>query len=510
MSVDTDSAVRYGDWAKDRQGWLFGLSGPAAVTVLVAGLPALLAMGAHRWLFVLGWLPVWAIVSVGVCVPVRGRPAARWVLDATYRAVGTVAGWSSWQSRAVAGDLAEPAQADLPGVLAGIRTHDGPPFGPLLHRPALVQDSIARSWAAVARISHPGIGLAEQWTRQRMASGLSELLEGAASGELVSVVAVQIRTVPDDGAERAAWQARHVRRTAPKLALQVTEELGGAVVQAGVRHEAFVTVVVPEARIARQAKEAGGGVDGRARVLHAVMRELEVRLLGAVGCQSVTWLDTPALATAIRTGFAPGDRAALVEAALAAADDPNLAGELPMAAAGPTSAPAPDARHYVHDAWSTATCTVLLPDQGAIMGALAPVFAPTAAGERRSVTLFLGPVSRAKADKMVGRDSMSAGTAAEMRARMGFRSRAVHRRDEQRVLSADHRLAAGKALVRVAVAAAVTVPSDWPVSDFGRRLESSIRGAGFVPLRLDLAQDTGFAAACIPLGIGLPRRRDTR
>jgi hypothetical protein len=31
-----------------------------------------------------------------------------------------------------------------------------------------------------------------------------------------------------------------------------------------------------------------------------------------------------------------------------------------------------------------------------------------------------------------------------------------------------------------------------------------------VPLRLDLAQDSGFAAATIPLGIGLPDRRGRR
>ena len=48
---------------------------------------------------------------------------------------------------------------------------------------------------------------------------------------------------------------------------------------AGVRHEACVTVVVPERQIARAAKEAGGGVDGRARVLYGVMAEIEARLV---------------------------------------------------------------------------------------------------------------------------------------------------------------------------------------------------------------------------------------
>jgi len=271
-----------------------------------------------------------------------------------------------------------------------------------------------------------------------------------------------------------------------------------------------VTVVVPESRIARQAKQAGGGVDGRARVLYQVMGEVEARLAGGVGCSSVQWLGTAELAAAIRTGFAPGERAGLIEAQLAAQADPSIAGRLPVAAAGPSSAPSPERRHYTHDAWSTATCTLLLPEQGALMGALAPVFTPSVAGERRSVTVFFEPVSRDKADRMVGRDSMSAGTAAEMRNRLGFQTRAAHRRDAARVQDADVRLASGRSLVRAAVAAAVTVPSTWSISDHASRLESSVRGAGFVPLRLDLAQDSGFAAACVPLGIGLPRRRATR
>jgi len=507
---DAQQAVRYGNWSPDRQGWLFGLSGGALAAVVIGGLPTLLALGEHAWVFAFLWAGGWGVLAVGVCVPIAGRSAARWAADAVLHTVGAGAGWSCWQSRAAAGQVDDLAEADLPGVLAGITAHDGPPFGVLLARPAIVQDSSAQSWAAVARISHPGIGLAEAGTRNRMAAGLSELLEGAASAELISVVAVQIRTVPDDGAERAAWQARHVRPDAPALARQVNAELSAAMMQAGVRHETFVTVVVPESRIARQAKQAGGGVDGRARVLYQVMGEVEARLAGAMGCSSVQWLGTAELAAAIRTGFAPGDRAGLIEAQLAAQADPSIAGRLPVAAAGPSSAPSPERRHYTHDAWSTATCTLLLPEQGALMGALAPVFTPSVAGERRSVTVFFEPVSRDKADRMVGRDSMSAGTAAEMRRRLGFQTRAAQRRDAGRVQDADVRLASGRSLVRAAVAAAVTVPSTWSISEHASRLESSVRGAGFVPLRLDLAQDSGFAAACVPLGIGLPRRRATR
>src|SRR3712207_7394423 len=62
--------------------------------------------------------------------------------------------------------------------------------------------------------------------------------------------------------------------------------------------------------------------------------EVEARLVGPVGCTSVTWLDSPGLAAAIRSGFAPGDRAKLAAAELAADSDPRVAAALPMAAAG--------------------------------------------------------------------------------------------------------------------------------------------------------------------------------
>jgi hypothetical protein len=499
--------IRYGSWSKDKPGWLGGLSAEAWIAVGVAGLPMLLAAGAQRWSFALGWAPVWAVMAVLVAVPVRGRSTFRWCLDWSHRSVGAAMGWTDWQSHAAAGTASELDEADLPGVLSGIRTHDGPPFGPLLARPVVVADHRERSWAVVARISHAGIGLSEATARAWMSTGLAELLESAATTELVSVVALQIRTLPDDGAERRAWQQAHLRRDAPPLAREATAEVAAMMTQAGVRHEAFVTVVVPERRIARQAKEAGGGVDGRARVLYGVMSEIEARLAGPVGCTSVTWLDSAGLAAAIRTGFAPGDRAALAAAELAVSGDPRIAAALPMAAAGPTAAPPPERRHYAHDAWHSATCTVLLPDKGAVMGALAPVLTPTTAGERRCATVFFEPISSTKADRLVGKESMSSELATEIRRRGGFKVRAAHRRDAARVEGQDVRLAHGNALVRVALVVSVTVPGTWSITDYGRRLEGSVTGSGFKPLRLDLAQDSAFAAACIPLGIGLPRRR---
>jgi hypothetical protein len=393
-------------------------------------------------------------------------------------------------------------------VLAAVRMHDGPPYGHTMVRPAIVRNTSERTWAAVARIVHPGIGLAEVEERARMGAGLAELHEIAARTELIELIAIQVRTVPDDGAERAGWEKRH-RRAAPDLARQINDQLSATLTPAAVRSEAFVTVVVSEERISRSAKESGGGVDGRARVLYGAMSEIETRLKGAVGCSAVTWLDSPALAAVIRTGFAPGDRAALVAAGLAAQDDLHVATGVPMAAAGPSVAHT-EVRHYNHDAWTSVTDTILLPDQGAILGALAPVFVPSAPGERRAVTVFYPVMSQQHADKLVGREEMSAIVGSELRRKSGRLERARQRRANQRVAEMDSKLAKGRALVCPCAAASITVPNHWPIPEYGRRLDASIRVAGFIPQRLDLAQDAGFAAAAIPLGIGLPRRRGRR
>ena len=81
--------------------------------------------------------------------------------------------------------------------------------------------------------------------------------------------------------------------------------------------------------------------------------------------------------------------------------------------------------------------------------------------------------------------------------------------------AADSRRASG-ARRRVAVAAghglsgndapSVTVPADWNLEDHAAKLENDASGR-FRLLRLELAQDSAFVAAAVPVGIGLPRLR---
>ena len=63
-------------------------------------------------------------------------------------------------------------------------------------------------------------------------------------------------------------------------------------------------------------------------------------------------------------------------------------------------------------------------------------------------------------------------------------------------------------MIRPYAIATVTVPKTLRVAEYGRRLDSSIRRAGFASMRLDLVQDAAFCASSIPLGVSLTRSRE--
>ena len=123
------------------------------------------------------------------------------------------------------------------------------------------------------------------------------------------------------------------------------------------------------------------------------------------------------------------------------------------------------------------------------------------------MSVFYEALPKHKADKKIGKDALKKEVAYELRERGGFRTRASHRRDRRQAAERDENFAGGSALVRCTAVASVTVPRSWPISQYSRDLSSALTRSGFRPFPLDLAEDSGFVAACIPLGIGLPRQR---
>ena len=259
-------------------------------------------------------------------------------------AVGGLCRWTRFRSHAAGGQVEELTEVDLPGSLSGVEIHEGPPTGLAGARVAIIQNHAARTWAATAAIVHPGTGMRDAHERARMGRGLADLLDQASRTELVDEILFLVRTVPEDGAERDQWIARHRRGDGPGQVRVINDELQHVLTGASVRTEAFVTIVVPETRLGKAAKESGRGVEGRAQVLYALMAEIEAQLKGGMGATSVSWLTSPALAVACRTGFAPGDRAGIIDALTAKTSDqrrstPTSRGRWPARPA-PTRPPA--------------------------------------------------------------------------------------------------------------------------------------------------------------------------
>ena len=507
MTTSSDTPRLFGGWTRERFGPFLGLSGRQAAIVALAVVPLLATMAQSRWLLLAQLTPVSAVVLALTVIPVRRRPAYRWLVDAIWFGVGRATHWSFFRAAVATYGPVALDEPDLPGAIADLAFHDGPPFGPFQRRIAVVAEPHHGMWTATARVSHPGLGTTSAAEQNRLATALGELLGSAALTRQIARVVVYVRTVPSDGAARAAWVDDHRGGNVPPVIEEVGRILEASMTTASVRHELFVTVSVDEVRVRRQATEAGRGVTGRARVLYRNLETVE-RSLRDVGATDVEWLTTEQLAEAVRTGYNPGDLAAFEHARQASARRPDTATGVPLAAAGPTLAPVPSARRYVHDASTTVAYALLLPEQSTAVGALGRLLAPSEAGERRCFALHYEPLDADRARRKVETASWAMEIADEAKQSRGFRVDRRHRRRVAETATHEDQLAAGHTLVRVAAAAAVTVPSDWAVEDYAARFEADGRACGYVPLRADLAQDSAFVAAVLPLGVGLPKRGD--
>lgn len=270
------------------------------------------------------------------------------------------------------------------------------------------------------------------------------------------------------------------------------------------RTEAFVTVVVPESRIARRARNVGGGVEGRGRVLALLMAEVEAQLRGGMGFSEVAWLTSPELAVAVRTGFAPADRASIVTAQAEQATDPAVNASVPWSQAGPSGADTLR-RCYTHDVWSSASVGLGLPPRGVLMGALAPVLTPTQPHERRTLVVAYPIKTPQAAERETGTGEWVADMGEGLRESAKMKTRARERTNTNRRRALDAKLAAGNSLTTPYAVCTVTVPNSYPIADFTHQLQASVRRAGFAHQILDLAQDVAFAASSLPLGISLSR-----
>ncbi|HWM58491.1 MAG TPA: SCO6880 family protein [Pseudonocardia sp.] len=487
---------------RERAGWVLGITPVQAAVLLVLAVPVLLSMSSGRWSQALLLLLTDGVAAALVVVPVRGRSALRWLGDLLLFWLGVFMRWSVWQSRAAAGVTGRRDEPDLPGVLTRLRFPDGPPLRDQ-GRVCLIHDTVEGRWGATARLTHSGVGMLSDSECERLAERLGTLLVAIGHREVVDRVSLLVRTVPDDGTEYDVWRAAHEDPRAPALAGAATDELDHVIGSVSVRTELFVTVSGTEAVLRRPAQAAGGGIAGRAYALYRVLDGVDDQLK-SLGVRTVSWLTSPALAEAIRTGFNPAAAAGFTSHHLtrATGTDPGLS----MSEAGPTLVPHPAARSYTHDGFASVAYSVLPPESGTVFGSLGPLLAVRAAGERRTVAIHYEVLSRRAANRAVRTNRFRQNVVSDYKAQKGFSSTAADSRRAGGAKAQEVAIAAGHSMVRYTIASAITVPADWNLEDHAAKLENDASGR-FRLLRLELAQDSGFVAAAVPVGIGLPRLR---
>ena len=147
-----------------------------------------------------------------------------------------------------------------------------------------------------------------------------------------------------------------------------------------------------------------------------------------------------------------------------------------------------------------------MPEAGTTFGSLAGLLAVRAPGERRSLAIHYETLSPRQSRRAVRSTRFRTGVLRDWKRSKGFNTSAADTRDAGGARAQEQAVAAGHAVVRFAVATAVTVPDSWNVEDYASRFENDISGR-FQLLRMELAQDSAFVAAVLPVGIGLPSYR---
>ena len=515
----------YRDYQRDRVGWFFGLTGLQLGLLTAGSLPVLWAAHAGWWSYAFAALVGWVVLLVLVVVPVRGRSAVGWATASLAHGTAHLLGFTHWSSRLADGRPGAAERPDLPPPLDPIRVHRHDP-STSVGAVAVVENPTTRTWTVVAELRGGGLEWLGAEERDQRGAGLAALLDTACQTELVSEVQILVRAHPETGADREHWLAEHREHDADPagglagLSRAVHDDLRQHLTPAAVRRDTFLILVVPDARLRRRAHHErhhrghADSSDARVQLLNAAATEVGQQARAYLGVDDVRWLDPSSLAEACRAGFHLDTPTVLADARAARrADALGVEIGVPWAVAGPARAEAKP-RAYVHDGWQSASVSVLLPPRGAIVGALAPVLSGEAVGERRCLLVAFPVMTATVADRVTASREWAADLGDGLRTRAGVRARAKARADQTTARGVDAKLVAGAALCRPYAIATTTIPTDnsaadTSMADATRRLEASVRRAGYAAQRLDLAHDTAFAAGCLPLGHTLTRTGGT-
>jgi hypothetical protein len=501
MSQERGSATSrtYGGWQQEKVAFIFGLSGRRATMLGTAILAAILPVAAVRIRDGLILWPAAAILSAVALIRIGGRTADEWLAAAASFELLAFRNQNKYVS-------APPASLELPGILAPVTILSVPSGGG--RELAVAHHRYDRTYTVVAKVGFAGIGLVDSARRDQRVAGWGGLLAGLCTeGQPITRVQALQRIVPESGAALRRWHADHLAGDAPEAAKAITTGLLAATGRVTARRESYLAFTMDARRASAAVKAAGGGESGAVTVLLRHLRSL-TGAIGGAELEIEDWLGPRDLAEVIRTAYDPHAQAQL-DANRAEARSSNAQPGLPPgvtpALAGPVYAEARPGV-YLHDGAASASYWVHEWPRGQVYcTALASLLAE--GSHRRSFGLIIEPLGPRQAEREVMRERTARHVAIRMRQRTGQIVPEHEQAAAAKARSQDAERAAGHGLARFTAYVTVTTAGADRIEDACAALEADAAAARVELRRMWFAQDTGFAAGALPLGLGLPKRR---
>ncbi|MET8623491.1 SCO6880 family protein [Kitasatospora sp. NPDC004669] len=507
MSLSHSEPDTYSGWQREKSGFIGELSGVGFALMAAASVVALVPVYAHSWSSALVALPLAGVLLLLAYGRVMGLAAEEWVLLAVRHQLAVATKRNLFYSGVFAPADKEGNQPmDLPGVLARLRILNAPDGqGGTL---GVVHNPIDNTYTLIARVTFPGLALVDTDRQNARVRQWAAFLRGQCK-EDGAVVRIQVhqRSLPDDGEALRSWTVRHTAQDAPQAAVQALGELMVSAGPAATIRETYLSVTLSSTRARLAVRGAGGGQVGAAAVL---VREFHAMhgSLSSAGLQVVELLDPRRVAATIRTAYDP-EAQQMLAARGAAAEDASYKGTLPgvdPALAGPAAAEYTWGLYRHDGAWTVTYQVRNFPQSEVYATFLQPLLRPRT-NARRSMSLVYEPIGPARARKELSKEKTKRQAARSLRAKTGRSESEDERRESEIARAQDIARASGQGVVRMVALIAVTVTDLEELETACAELQADASDAGLELRRCWGAQDEAFAAAALPLGMGLPPRR---
>ncbi|UJH71749.1 hypothetical protein L0A91_16835 (plasmid) [Ornithinimicrobium sp. INDO-MA30-4] len=96
-------------------------------------------------------------------------------------------------------------------------------------------------------------------------------------------------------------------------------------------------------------------------------------------------------------------------------------------------------------------------------------------------------MSASKADRQSTNSGWAADIRSDLRVKLKIKQKTAQADEERKARDLEGKVSRGSALIEPYAVVTVTVPKTYRVAAAGRDLDTSVRRAGFAPLRLDLS-----------------------